>query len=361
MTTNITPSLQEITLPFTMLDCAYNAKTTYRPDIMLERIATVDTFKEKLFAHSPGIVAYIRRLQDSFDVLESDCLNRASLKFKQILYLLRNEEFLNIQDNIRYADLCSAPGGFSYHIQCLAHKRNVKHVRAYLLSIRGDEYDTYSEHIIASEHFIPLHMYGDITKACDVERFIACIGQPNSLDFVLADGAFTVIGYENVQEQFSKHLYISQVVLALHLLKDGGNFLCKFFGIFTKFSADLIHLLSFCFEEIALVKPAASRGANAERYFVGLKYKLEAAIQIVDYLSHIQEIMQKYVCVKFVIELENTSVSDVIFSTWFTLYLSESLRHQKNFLQMFQNDVEACLIQRIQRRNMQLFFASQTR
>ena len=52
------------------------------------------------------------------------------------------------------------------------------------------------------------------------------------------------------------------------MLREGGNFVCKLFDLFTPFSVGLVYLMSFCFERIAIFKPVTSRPANSERYII---------------------------------------------------------------------------------------------
>jgi len=52
---------------------------------------------------------------------------------------------------------------------------------------------------------------------------------------MMADGGFTVDGKENIQEILSKQLYLCQFLVALAIVRIGGNFVCKVFDLFTPF------------------------------------------------------------------------------------------------------------------------------
>lgn len=69
--------------------------------------------------------------------------------------------------------------------------------------------------------------------------------------FVMADGGFSVEGQENIQEILSKQLYLCQCLVALHILREKGHFVCKLFDLFTPFSVGLVYLMYKCFEEIS--------------------------------------------------------------------------------------------------------------
>ena len=61
--------------------------------------------------------------------------------------------------------------------------------------------------------------------------------------FMMADGGFSVEGQENIQEILSKQLYLCQFLVALNIVRVGGNFVCKLFDVFTPFSAGLLYLM----------------------------------------------------------------------------------------------------------------------
>lgn len=69
-----------------------------------------------------------------------------------------------------------------------------------------------------------LHAAGEIHK-----------NHPDGVDVVVADGGFHIssdaagVHMENYQELFSARLILSELVVALNTLKNGGNFVCKLF------------------------------------------------------------------------------------------------------------------------------------
>ena len=66
----------------------------------------------------------------------------------------------------------------------------------------------------------------------------------------------------------NKQLLLTQCAAALCTLREGGHFVVKAFDLFTPFSAGLFYLLHSAFEDVCIYKPAQSRPANSERYFV---------------------------------------------------------------------------------------------
>lgn len=57
--------------------------------------------------------------------------------------------------------------------------------------------------------------------------------------------------------------------------KKGGNFIIKFFDIFTLASVDMLYILSCFYTNIAITKPCTSRTANSEKYIVCENFKFD--------------------------------------------------------------------------------------
>ena len=88
------------------------------------------------------------------------------------------------------------------------------------------------------------------------------------VDFITADGGFDFSIDFNNQEELSYRIILCEIVSALYLLKNGGDFVCKLFDIHSLVTIKFIYLLSRYFEEIFITKPYTSRPANSEKYLV---------------------------------------------------------------------------------------------
>ena len=68
---------------------------------------------------------------------------------------------------------------------------------------------------------------------------------------------------------------MSEVLLALITLQQGGTFILKVFDMFTPFSKSLLYTLVTFFDTVCVVKPESSRIVNSERYIkcVGFQIK----------------------------------------------------------------------------------------
>ncbi|KEP63153.1 UNVERIFIED_CONTAM: ribosomal RNA large subunit methyltransferase J protein [Hammondia hammondi] len=84
---------------------------------------------------------------------------------------------------------------------------------------------------------------------------------------------------ENYQELLCARLLLSELLFALMLLEEGGNFVCKIFDTFTHFTASLVYIVGRLFENCAILKPIRSRAANSERYLVGLRLKDRSSVE----------------------------------------------------------------------------------
>lgn len=104
------------------------------------------------------------------------------------------------------------------------------------------------------------------------------------LDVVVGDGGFGVSGEENLQEYYSRQLFLCQSTVALSVLRPGGSYMCKLFDMFLDGTIGTIYILWRCFRKVCIFKPHASRPANSEvsNYsyaYVFLGHSLNAVLQ----------------------------------------------------------------------------------
>lgn len=91
---------------------------------------------------------------------------------------------------------------------------------------------------------------------------------------ITADGGFEWIN-ENIQEQEAFRLILNEVAIAIKIQKKGGNFVCKFFEIFTNTTMKIISILTCVYETVYIIKPLTSRQSNSERYVVCNNFKYD--------------------------------------------------------------------------------------
>ncbi|KRZ77062.1 MAGUK p55 subfamily member 5 [Trichinella papuae] len=188
-----------------------------------------------------------------------------------------------------FADVCSGPGGFTEYV---LWKRGWN-AHGFGMTLRND-CDFRLDKFTASSPEMFEAFYGedgidgdgDITKGNNLESFSNFVlknTDQKGVHLFMADGGFSVVGEENLQEVLSKRIYLCQSLCGLLVLRKGGSFLCKFFDTFTPFTVDLIYLLWHCFDKLTLHKPHSSRPGNSEKYVIGIGFRGNCK-QILDYL-----------------------------------------------------------------------------
>ena len=90
-------------------------------------------------------------------------------------------------------------------------------------------------------------------------------------DLVTADGGFDWKD-ENLQEQEAYALIFGEIVTALKVQKNGGNFVIKIFETFTSNTLKFIEILKNLYKEVYICKPFTSRASNSEKYVICKNY-----------------------------------------------------------------------------------------
>ncbi|XP_063994257.1 cap-specific mRNA (nucleoside-2'-O-)-methyltransferase 1-like [Diachasmimorpha longicaudata] len=189
-------------------------------------------------------------------------LNRDAVKMANIdracNFMFTNPTTANPNEILYFANVCAGPGGFKTFHPFYGPKGD------------GNIYDL--ENQLAYQQLIMNHTQGQ------------------GVHFMMADGGFSVVGIESIQEILSKQLYLCQCLVALKIVRTGGHFVTKLFDLFTPFSGGLIYLLYRCFEKISIFKPNTSRPGNSERYLICEKKKSEIEA-VINYLSYAREVL----------------------------------------------------------------------
>lgn len=293
---------------------------------------------------------YARKRSNPFERIGKAIFqNRAAMKMANIDtmldYKLTNwtkgyspTEFLDDSNDISpfyFADLCAGPGGFSEYILFRLGWR----AKGFGFTLRGDCDFRLSDFIAGTpETFEPHYGFfgdGDITRKENLlsfQKYVFEVSNKSGVSLVMGDGGFDVKGQENFQEILSKQLILCQFLCAASILHEGGNFVCKTFDLFTKFSVNLIYLMYRCFTRIAIIKPCTSRPANSERYLVCNHFKLKEGKKVFNLLL---EVNDKYNNVRDIGEdILDFLPNDVIGNDIVYQYIIRS----NNMLAKFQNE-----------------------
>lgn len=211
-------------------------------------------------------------------------LNRAAMKMANmdavLDFMFTNPKYENGKpmvghnDLLYFADICAGPGGFSEYVLW----RTKGEAKGFGLTLKGSN-DFKLEDFFAGppEMFEPHYGDGEMEGDGDIfnpvnqaafTQFVIKNTDDLGVHLVMADGGFSVEGQENIQEILSKQLYLCQFLVAVSVLRPGGNFVCKLFDLFTPFSVGLVYLMYRIFDRVSIYKPVTSRPANSERYIV---------------------------------------------------------------------------------------------
>lgn len=89
------------------------------------------------------------------------------------------------------------------------------------------------------------------------------------------DGSVDCLDQPENQEEVVSELHMAEFIVSLAILSDGGSMLIKMFTFFEPSSIAMLYVLTCCFEELHIFKPATSKEGNSEVYVIGLGYKKE--------------------------------------------------------------------------------------
>eukprot|EP01126_Amoeba_proteus_P042074 TRINITY_DN455_c0_g1_i5.p1 TRINITY_DN455_c0_g1~~TRINITY_DN455_c0_g1_i5.p1 ORF type:complete len:334 (-),score=48.26 TRINITY_DN455_c0_g1_i5:307-1308(-) len=188
--------------------------------------------------------------------------------------------FEGVQGSLKFLDVCGGPGAFSQMLLATGPTLSGPVVGyGITLKIEGDDISlNWYKQLTSNKHFhvlwgkdgtgnvyIPenlVHVKTVIEEAGDI------------LDLVVADGGFGIGKVngehrENYQEVYSSRIVISEMLMCLMSLRDGGHFVCKLFDSLSHITQSIIYLCAQLFEKCYVVKPERSRIVNSERYLVG--------------------------------------------------------------------------------------------
>ena len=259
-----------------------------------------------------GVKSFIKSIKPDFPPL----LNRAFLKMWEILVEF---DLIPETENFVSSHLAEGPGSF---IQATILYREMLSKLGKIKSVSKDNYygvtlHSDHEHLLMQQDFIKyfakephnrLHIMetksieqlkdlyggggnlasapitnGDLTKLNTIRQFaggkipegknfkdVESFAKPS--DLITSDGGFDW-KRENLQEQEAYKLIFSEILTALKLQKDDGNFVIKIFETYTKITIKLIQMLRQIYSQVYISKPYTSRISNSEKYIVCKGFK----------------------------------------------------------------------------------------
>lgn len=176
------------------------------------------------------------------------------------------------KNNLIVATLAEGPGGF---LEAIINLRKINYNINKNDNYYGITLNNYNQYIpewsLKNNQFLKI-FYGNLYKYNTTENFIKLFNK-NKADLVTADGGFDYSDDFNGQEINSIHIIFSELIHALLILNNGGNYICKFFDLFSKPILKIIYILFSFFDNIIIIKPKTSRPANSEKYILCKGFK----------------------------------------------------------------------------------------
>ncbi len=259
-------------------------------------------------------------------------LSRSFFKMIEILYLFHFFTLFTKQiPKLRTAHVCEGPGGFieAFYERCDREKRNVGSVTAMTLKPTSNNIPGWrrANYFLQKHREIKLHYgptgTGDIYERENQKSFIET-SKPG-VHLYTADGGFDFSVDYDEQEKQVFHLLVCSASIGLQVLVPGGCFVLKLFDITSPHTKILIGVLSRCFREWMLYKPATSRPCNAERYFLGKGFRglTPNLVEVLDTFQRESAKGRYPLCSTFFTESE---------SSYLNSHYQEQLQSQINFL-----------------------------
>ena len=174
--------------------------------------------------------------------------------------------------------MAEGPGGF---IEAVAHIRKNKNDEYYGMTLINN--DVKCPGWRNSKKFLEDNPNVFIEKGIDNtgnllsrENFLHCFHKYKySMDLVTGDGGVDFSEDFNNQEFTATKLILAQVVYALAMQSNNGNFVLKVFDTFSNATIDILYLLSSLYKHVYVMKPQTSRCANSEKYIICKGYNLD--------------------------------------------------------------------------------------
>jgi len=202
-------------------------------------------------------------------------LSRSYFKLWEII---SDFNLLNTQKNLKFASIAEGPGGF---IEAIINYRKKYSFNDVLHAITLKSVNKDIPGWNKATNFLRKNKNVNISYGADDTGNIYNI--ENVLHFrekfkqkanlVTADGGFDFSFNFNNQEQMSYRIIFCEIVMALSIQEKGGNFVCKFFDMYTNLTMSFIYLLLSHYNELYITKPSTSRPANSEKYIVCKDFK----------------------------------------------------------------------------------------
>ena len=216
-------------------------------------------------------ISYYRSKNDS--IAKYSPISRSYFKMIEIL-----NDYKLLEDyrttNITVSCLAEGPGGFMEAISNYRKRYvNSNDDKIYGITLKPTDKDIPGWMKIAKN--IPKNLrifYGNLYKIDDILNYTNLFVD-NKAELITADGGFDYSVDFNNQESLSFRIIFCEIITALSIQKNGGNFVCKIFDIFNIFTVKMIAIIGLYYDRVYISKLKTSRIANSEKYIIAKGFK----------------------------------------------------------------------------------------
>lgn len=194
--------------------------------------------------------------------------------WRKMYELCKRERLVPHTETVKHFDICSMPGAF-----ILAINHFIKTER------RGTKYNWYGQSFITSgkkkyfgdkfglykrnDNRILIGVGGDITNPDNIEYY-RYFFRNKKRNLITSDCGLGGTETENyTRENQMIKIFLGQFICGICVLERGGNFLMKFYDFFSTFYLSFVHLMSYFFKEVKLIKPESSRQPRGHEIYLG--------------------------------------------------------------------------------------------
>ncbi len=243
--------------------------------VMFNLIPDIDNFSSAHLAEGPGsfiqATIYFRELQEKLGKIKTASKDNyyGVTIHSDHEHLHMHKEFIKFFDKEKSTRL---------HV---LETKSIKEIK--------DMYGGFKSSIQSNTSNTPQFTNGDLTKINTIRIFGGSKDEAGFVkhpaDLVTADGGFDW-KKENLQEQEAYKLIFSEILTAIKVQKNGGNFVLKIFESYTTTTLKMIELLKEFYKEVYICKPYTSRISNSEKYLVCKNFnKSKATVSVIKKLE----------------------------------------------------------------------------
>lgn len=228
-------------------------------------------YKWDIYKKITNIYEYVYTSNRLLSICKINPISRSYFKIHEILHDLN---ILDDLQNISITCIAEAPGGFIENILYNCNKKKINIDNIYGITLKHESSPYWNNKILLNKSIQLLYGINNTGDICNIENlndFINKIGE-NTCNLITSDGGIDYSSDYNNQEQNSYNFIYSEILLALHIQKQGGIFILKVFDLFDYKTIQLIYLLYITYSDIYIHKPYTSRNTNSEKYIICKNY-----------------------------------------------------------------------------------------